>query len=106
MGGLGIALGLFIVFGVTGLVSDDGLAVVGLFGQYLALFAAGYVAGRLAGPAAVVNGGVSALLVFAVSVAISVSGGSAPGLGSLLFLGLVAAVLGTAGGVLADHRSR
>jgi hypothetical protein len=106
MAGLGLALGLFLVFGVSGLVSDDGLAIVGLFGQYLALFVAGYVAGRLAAPAAVLNGGLSALTVFAVSVALSVSGGTSPGLGSLLFLGVVAVVLGTAGGVLAGQPSR
>lgn len=106
MAGLGTALGLFIVIGVSGLVTDDGLAIVGLFGQYLAMFAAGFVAGRLAGPAAMLNGGLAGLLVFAVSVAISIAGGSSPGLGSLLFLGVVAVVLGTAGGVLAAGRSR
>ncbi len=106
MAGIGIALAIFVAVGVSGMATPTGLAVASLFGQFLALFVAGYVTGRLTGPHAVFNGGLSGLLVFAIVVAVSVSGGPSPGVGALLLLGVVAAVAGSAGGVLALHLRR
>ena len=66
---------------------------------------AGYIAGRFApeGTAAV-NGGIAGLLIFLFVGAISLLAASGPNPIELVMLGLVAAVLGSAGGVLADRR--
>lgn len=106
MAGLGLALLAFIVLGIAGMIRDDGASVALVFVQFLSLFVAGYVAGRLGHGAPTLDGGLSGLLVFFVSVGVSVAGGANLGIGPVLFLGAVAAVLGSAGGVLAEHRRR
>jgi hypothetical protein len=106
MAGLGFALLAFIVLGIAGAIGDDGANVALVFVQFPALFVAGYVAGRLSPATPALDGGLAGLLVFFVSVGVSVAGGATLGIGSALFLGIVAAVLGSAGGALAQHRRR
>ena len=66
---------------------------------------AGYVAGRFAPDgAAAVNGGIAGLLIFLFVGVISLLAATGPNPLELAILGLVAAVLGSAGGVLADRR--
>jgi hypothetical protein len=66
---------------------------------------AGYVAGRFAPDgAAGVNGGIAGLLIFLFVGVISLLAAAGPNPLELAILGLVAAVLGSAGGVLADRR--
>ncbi len=66
---------------------------------------AGYVAGRFApdGTAAV-NGGIAGLLIFLFVGVIALLAATGPNPIELAMLGLVAAVLGSAGGVIADRR--
>ena len=66
---------------------------------------AGYIAGRFAATgAAAVNGGIAGLLIFLFVGAISLLAASDVRPLELVMLGVVAAVLGSAGGVLADRR--
>ncbi len=106
MAGLGFALVAFLLLGIAGLISADGANVGLVFVQFLALLVAGFIAGRLSHGVAVLDGGLAGLSTFFVSVALSVTGGASLGLGATLLLGIVAAVLGSAGGVLAEHRTR
>ena len=101
----GLAGGL-LAFAVVGLVLRSGNDLLALiFLSYLAQLGAGYVAGRLASNDAVLHGGAGAMLLFLVTTMISLSiAPSRPGVASLAFNAAVAAVLGTAGGSLADSR--
>ncbi len=70
-----------------------------------ATVAAGYIAGRFAPPdGAAVNGGLAGLLIFLFVGVVSLLSSSGPNPFELVMLGVVAAVLGSAGGVLADRR--
>lgn len=99
MAGLVVGLIAFIMLGVSGLIAPDRGEILLLFVQFLALVIAGYVAGRLS-DAAEVHGGLAALLSAFVSGLISVTSTTVPLVG-IVTLTLVAAVLGSAGGVLA-----
>ena len=103
MAGLVVALLAFICLGISGLVSPDRGEIFLLFVQFLSLVVAGYVAGRLSDSPAI-HGGLAALLSALVSGLISVTSTDVP-LAGIITLTLVAAVLGSAGGVLARwHR--
>jgi hypothetical protein len=103
MAGLVLALLAFIFLGVTGLVSPGRGDIFLLFNQFLSLVVAGYVGGRLSDWPEV-HGGLSALLCALISGLISLSSSDA-GLPGIITLTVVAAVLGSAGGVLARwHR--
>lgn len=66
---------------------------------------AGYIAGRFAhSGAAALNGGIAGLLIFLFVGVISLLAASGPNPIELIMLGVVAAVLGSAGGALADRR--
>ena len=102
MTGLGIALTLFLVMGITGIVNSpsDVVALISL--QFLGLLSAGYVAGRLSGRDRVLHGGYAGIALFAVATVIALA--TEPGSANLLviaFTGFLAAVLGSAGGALA-----
>ncbi len=99
----GIAASLVANLGV-GLVIEQPAAVSILI-HLTATVGAGYVAGRfaLAGTAAV-NGGLSGLLIFLFVGVVSLLTSAGPDPIQLVMLGIVAAVLGSAGGVLADRR--
>jgi hypothetical protein len=99
MAGLVFGLIAFIVLGVSGIVSGGGGEIILLFLQFLSLVAAGYVAGRLSSHAEV-HGGLAGLLTAAVSSAI-VLATTQVSITALVTLTVVAAVLGSAGGVLA-----
>ena len=101
MAGLAAGLGSFIVLGLVGLTQ----VVVLIFLQFLTLVVAGYVAGRFSLQAATVHGSLAGLLTFLVVGAVSIAGTSqGPSPVELAILGVVAAVLGAAGGALADRR--
>ncbi|MCP4305346.1 MAG: hypothetical protein GY926_26955 [bacterium] len=99
MAGLVVGLLAFILLGVSGLVAPDRGEMILLFVQFLSLVAAGYVAGRLS-DSPEVHGGLAALLSAFVSGLISLTSTQVP-LAGIITLTLVAAVLGSAGGVLA-----
>jgi hypothetical protein len=102
MAALGGAMVLFLLLGIAGIIRDANSLLL-LFLQFLALVAAGYVAGRLAGRDRVVHGSLAALAVFGVTslIGLAVAGGGTS-LVALLFSGVVAAVLGSAGGAFAE----
>lgn len=99
MAGLVVALLAFIFLGISGVVAPGRGEILLLFIQFLSLVVAGYVAGRLS-VAQEVNGGLAALLSAFVSGLISITSTEVP-LAGVITLTLVAAVLGSAGGVLA-----
>jgi hypothetical protein len=99
MAGLVFALLAFIVLGISGLVAPDRGEIFLLFLQFLALVIAGYVAGRLSDTAEI-HGGLAGLLTALVSGLISLTSTQVPLVG-IITLTAVAAVLGSAGGVLA-----
>ena len=97
--GLVVALLADILWGISGLVAPGRGEIILLFVLFLSLVAAGYVAGRLS-PSPVIHGGLAALLSAFVSGVISITSTDVPLVG-IITLTLVAAVLGSAGGVLA-----
>ena len=99
MAGLVFALLAFIFLGITGVVAPDRGEIVLLFLEFLALVVAGYVAGRLS-DAAEIHGGLAGLLAALVSGLISITASRVEIL-SIVSLTVVAAALGSAGGVLA-----
>jgi hypothetical protein len=99
MAGTVVALLSFIFLGIAGLVSPTRGEVFLLFLEFLALVVAGYVAGRLS-DSAEIHGGLAGLLTALVTGLISLSSTQVPVAG-LITLTIVAAVLGSAGGVLA-----
>ncbi len=99
MAGLVVALIAFILLGISGAIAPDRGELLLLFIQFLSLVVAGYVAGRLT-DFAVLHGGLAGLLSAFVSGLISLTSTSVPVAG-IVTLAVVAAVLGSAGGVLA-----
>lgn len=107
MTGLGVALAVFLLLGMTGIVTEDNAAIPVAFLQFLAQFGAGYVAGRLAGRDGVLHGSFSAMAMYLVGSTLTLA--AAPdtvGTGALILFAVVAAVLGSAGGLLADASRR
>lgn len=100
MAGLGMGLFAFLALALVGLDT----VIVLIFLQFSILVAAGYVAGRFAPAAAAANGGLAGMLAFLVMGAVSVASAQAPSTGEFIVLGLIAAILGSAGGALADRR--
>ncbi|MGI9611161.1 MAG: hypothetical protein ACR2NL_12785 [Acidimicrobiia bacterium] len=102
MAAIGGIMITFLVLGITGIV-DARAAIPLLFLQFLGLVVAGYVAGRLAGRDRILHGSLASMLVYLVSSAIGLAiSGSTASVLVLLFSGAVAAVLGSAGGALAE----
>ncbi len=102
MAGLGLSLSVFLVLAATGIVDDSGEQAILVFVQFLGLLVAGFVAGRLGGGTPALDGGLAGMTAFVIAVAISVAAGASLGVGAIVLLGVVAAVLGSAGGVLAQ----
>lgn len=100
MAGLVVALLSFIVLGISGIVTADRGEIFLLFLQFLALVIAGYVAGRLSDTAEL-HGGLAGLLAALVTGLISISSQRDVPIAGLITIAVAAAVLGTAGGVLA-----
>ena len=99
MAGLVTALLSFIFLGVTGLVAPDRGQIFLLFLEFLALVLAGYVAGRLS-DAPELHGGLAGLVTALVTGLISLTSTQVAFL-AILTLTIIAAILGSAGGVLA-----
>jgi hypothetical protein len=106
MAALGGAMVLFLVLGIVGVIRHANSVPI-LFLQFLTLVAAGYVAGRLAGGDRVVHGSLAAVAVFGLTslIGLAIAGGGTSLL-VLVFSGVVAAVLGSAGGALAEWRTQ
>lgn len=99
MAGTVVALLSFIFLGIAGFVSPERGEIFLLFLEFLALVVAGYVAGRLS-DSAELHGGLAGLLTALLTGLISLVSAQVPLVG-LITLTIVAAALGSAGGVLA-----
>ncbi len=107
MAGLGLALlaALFLVG--TGLADYFVGAALLIFLQYSSQVGAGYLAGRLASSNRVLHGGMAGIALAALGAVVGMSFNSTDSRLGLIILGLViAAVSGSAGGALAEHRAR
>lgn len=107
MTGLGAALAVFLVLGITGVLNEDNAAIPAAFLQFLGQFGAGYLAGRFAGRDGAIHGSLSAIAIYLVGSTLALA--AAPdtvGAATLLVFAVVAAVLGSAGGLLADAGRR
>lgn len=107
MTGLGAALMAFLILGITGILDSSNAAIPVVFLQFLAQLLAGYVAARFAGRDTIIHGSFAALLLYLVGSTITLA--AAPGdvgLVALALFAVVAAVVGAAGGLLGDQRTR
>jgi putative membrane protein (TIGR04086 family) len=107
MTGLGLALALFLLLGATGVLTEDNAAVPLVFLQFLAQSGAGYLAGRFAGRDGVLHGSLAAIALYLVGSTLTLA--AAPdeiGVATLILFAVVAAVVGSAGGLLADARRK
>ncbi len=95
MTGLAGALLVFVVLGIAGLDNDLRGQSILIFLTYAAFMVAGFVAGRFSHQAHVLNGGLAAMVLFALQVVVSGATTVTIVLGSV-----VAAVIGSAGGAL------
>lgn len=102
MSGLGLSLVVFVALGLT--IGINGVTQILL--QYASLLVAGFIAGRFSSRERVLHGSIAALLLFVVAAAISLAATDpAPGVLTLGVFGVVAALLGSAGGALAEWES-
>ena len=106
MAGLGSGLVLFLVLSVPGAVGPDQSAIPLILLQFLSLVLAGFITGVFVSEGAVLHGGLAGLMLFLVVAAISIAIASGPNIVELALLGVVAAVLGSSGGALAESRRR
>lgn len=102
MSGLGLSLVVFVLLGLT--IGVSGVSQILL--QYASLIVAGFIAGRLTASERVLHGSLAALLLFVVAAAISLAATDpGPGALTLAIFGVVAALLGSAGGALAEWQA-
>ncbi len=100
--GLGLTAALAILLFAAGArTASTGGAATFVFAQFAGQFGAGYVGGRFGRPLEAHHGAQAALVLFAITTALSVATGGGAGPLTLLLGGLVALVIGAAGGVLA-----
>jgi hypothetical protein len=97
-----LAVPIRLLAGTSGFGPLALLILVGFAGQMIG----GYVAGRFAGTEQAAHGGLAALLSYLVTAAIAIATGQEPPITTLVFSGVVALVLGSAGGVLAAAHQR
>jgi hypothetical protein len=105
----GLGAGLVLAVPLLAMGVADTETAVGQIVLILIVFAgqvaAGYIAARFAGRGHPLNGSLAALALFAVTASISIASGADPGAAALVINGIVAIVLGTAGGVLVQARN-
>ena len=89
------ALLVFLVLGIAGLQNDLRGQSILIFLLYAAFLVAGYVAGRFAKDNQILHGGIAAMTLFALQVIVSRADVVA-----VLFGGVTATIIGSAGGAL------
>lgn len=97
-----LAIPVLLVAGTDGFGGQALLILMGFVGQVVA----GFVGGLLTSRDHALHGGMAALLAYLVTASIAVATGQEPPIATLVLSGVVALVLGSAGGVLAEARSR
>ncbi|MEX1207347.1 MAG: hypothetical protein WEE36_01890 [Acidimicrobiia bacterium] len=105
VGGLALFAGVLLFLGVadTDTVGGQTTLILVAFG---AQFFAGHVAARVATRARPLNGGLAGLTLYLVIGFTSIATGEEPGVAALAFGAMVALVMGTAAGVLAESARR
>ncbi len=105
--GLGCTAVLAVLLFVAGLRTDaTGETAVYIFAQFTGQFFAGVVGGRLGRPHEVYHGSQAALALYATTAILTLAAGGSPGPAVLALSGVVALVIGAAGGVLAGAAAR
>lgn len=99
--GLIVGLTLYAVVGAV-----DGGTFVQVLAQFSAFLVAGFVAGRMSLVGGVFSGGFAALFLYFGLAVVSVLGGTDLHPVSILFFGMVALLLGSAGAVLGQALRR
>ena len=102
--GLGASLVAFVILGIVGAIDASSDSIPLLLVIYSAQLLSGYIAGRYAGENRGLHGGLAALALFAISAALAVAAGTEPSVLTIVFSLTVAAIIGTAGGALADWK--
>ena len=105
LGGAVIIAAPLLITGVADTTEFGGQAALVLIG-FAAQVAAGAVAGRIAGRNGALHGGLAGLGLFAIISIVSIATGGDPAISTLAFGAVVAAILGTAGGVLVEAYHR
>ena len=105
LGGAVIAAAPLLLTGIADTRTFSGQAVLVLIG-FASQVAAGAMAGRIAGGNGALHGGLAGLALFAVISIVSIATGGDPSISTLAFGAAVAAILGTAGGVLVEAYHR
>jgi hypothetical protein len=105
IGGLALFAGVLLVLGVADTDTVGGQTVLILL-AFTAQFFAGHVAARVATRARPLNGGLAGLTLYFVIGFTSIAAGEEPGVAALAFGAMVALVMGTAAGVLAENARR
>ena len=103
--GILFGVGAGLVFGLIATIAIsvfDGGTFFQVIIQFGAFFLAGWVAGRFSLVGSMLSGGFAALLLYFGLAVISVMGGTDIQPVAILFFGITAPVLGTAGAVLAE----
>ena len=101
--GLVASFAAFLILGIAGAVSTDQTGPL-LVVVYASQLLAGFVAGRFAMKDGALHGGLAGLGLFAVAAALAVAGGTDPAIATMFFSLVIASVIGSAGGLLADWR--
>jgi len=102
--GFTASLGVFLVLGIAGVIDGESVLLIVLV--YAGQLLAGYVGGRFAGSNGPLHGGLAALGLSFLTAALAVAAGTEPAVPTLALLLAVAAIIGTGGGALADHRRK
>lgn len=102
---MAVPVGVLLLLGIADTRTAGGQVVLVALG-FAAQFLAGHLAARLAGTGRLLNGGLSAITLYAVAGAMSIAAGEVPGPATLAFGAAVALLLGTAAGVLVEGRNQ
>ncbi|MFQ5554983.1 MAG: hypothetical protein ACE5GC_06395 [Acidimicrobiia bacterium] len=91
------------MLGITGVVSGAGSGLL-LVTAYSSQVLAGFVAARMAGENAALNGGLAGIGLFFATAVFALAAGTDPTVATIVFSLLLASVLGLAGGLLEEWR--
>jgi hypothetical protein len=105
VGGLSLSAGVLLLLGFADTETVGGQTILILL-AFGAQFLAGHVAARMATRARTLNGGLAGLALYLVIGFTSIATGEDPGVAALAFGAMIALVMGTAAGVLAENARR
>lgn len=101
--GLATSLAAFLILGISGVINSAQSGALFLV-VYTSQLLAGFVTGRFTAQAPAFHGGLAALLLFVVTSSFALAAGADPTFATVVTSVIVAAVIGSAGGALAEWR--